>query len=124
MYGARFQAYRWSYYYSDIHLQCSTYSPPTDKSERGLYIVYGGYYYLLLKLSDLLDTVRLLINIFLMKKIIMFLQQICLGIFCIAQTNGSHFIFTCLPSCWYGFDRLFWYPILSWWPRKSVSYRQ
>lgn len=52
------KALRHTYLQPDIHVHCSNTTPPSDTSENGLNVVYGGYYYLLLKLSDLMDTVR------------------------------------------------------------------
>lgn len=51
------QGLRVSYWRGDFDLLCENWSLSTDMSERGYGLVWGGVFYLMLKVADLMDTV-------------------------------------------------------------------
>lgn len=48
-----------TYLRNDFDMFCENWSPVSDTSDRGHELVWGGVYYLWLKMADLMDTVGL-----------------------------------------------------------------
>lgn len=75
--------------------------------------VYGAYFYLILKLADLLDTVNINKSYYYFNNvsIVTIFQK---GIFCAAQADQSRLVPSRISSFHNGNDRLWRYSIYTW----------
>lgn len=54
---ANLQSLRWTYWDSNYDMLCTNWSQPNDFSDSGYAMVWGGVFYMVLKVADLMDTV-------------------------------------------------------------------